>query len=73
MAQFVIATHSPILLTLPGATVLSIDEGRLREVSYRDTEHFQLTRDFLNAPERYHRHLFRSAEKDTDDESDGNT
>lgn len=60
VAQFIIATHSPILLTLPGATVLSIDEGHLREVSYRDTEHFQLTRDFLNAPERYHRHLFRS-------------
>jgi predicted ATPase len=60
VAQFIIATHSPILLTLPGATVLSIDEGRLREVGYRDTEHYQLTRDFLNAPERYHRHLFRS-------------
>lgn len=59
VAQFVIATHSPILLTLPGATVLSIEEGQLREVNYRDTEHFQLTRDFLNAPERYHRHLFR--------------
>lgn len=59
VAQFIVATHSPILLTLPGATVLSIEDGRLREVSYRDTEHYQLTRDFLNAPERYHRHLFR--------------
>jgi predicted ATPase len=66
VAQFVIATHSPILLTLPGATVLSIEEGRLREVSYRDTEHFQLTRDFLNAPERYHRHLFR---RESDDDT----
>jgi predicted ATPase len=60
VAQFIIATHSPILLTLPGATVLSIDEGRLRKVSYRDTEHYQLTRDFLNSPERFHRYLFRS-------------
>lgn len=59
VAQFIIATHSPILLTLPGARILSIEEGRLREVGYRDTEHFQLTRDFLNAPERFHRHLFR--------------
>jgi predicted ATPase len=67
VAQFIIATHSPILLTLPGATVLSIEEGKLREVSYRDTEHFQLTRDFLNAPERYHRHLFR---KESDSEED---
>jgi predicted ATPase len=71
VAQFVIATHSPILLTLPGATVLNIEDGRLREVSYRDTEHYQLTRDFLNAPERYHRHLFRSesAERDADDDA----
>lgn len=67
VAQFIIATHSPILLTLPGATVLSIEEGRLREVSYRDTEHFQLTRDFLNAPERYHRHLFRGETNEEDD------
>jgi predicted ATPase len=67
VAQFVIATHSPILLTLPNATVLSIEEGRPREVNYRDTEHFQLTRDFLNAPERYHRHLFRE-EADAEDE-----
>lgn len=59
VAQFIIATHSPILLTLPGATVLSIEEGRLRPVSYRETEHFQLMRDFLNAPERFHRYLFR--------------
>ncbi len=67
VAQFIIATHSPILLTLPGARVLSIEEGRLNEVSYRDTEHYRLTRDFLNAPERFHRHLFRS-QGDSDDE-----
>jgi predicted ATPase len=66
VAQFIIATHSPILLTLPGATVLSIEEGQLREVSYRDTEHFRLTRDFLNSPERFHRYLFRSDGDSTD-------
>lgn len=66
VAQFIIATHSPMLLTLPGATVLSIDEGRLREVSYKDTDHYQLTRDFLNKPERYHRHLFKGG--DTEEE-----
>lgn len=66
VAQFIIATHSPILLTLPGATVFSIEEGQLRAVSYRDTEHFQLTRDFLSAPERYHRHLFRSQNDEQD-------
>lgn len=61
-AQFIIATHSPILLTLPGARVLSCDERGMNEVDYRDTEHFRLTRDFLNAPERYHRHLFDDAD-----------
>lgn len=68
VAQFIVATHSPILLTLPGATVLNIEEGQLREVSYRDTEHFQLTRDFLNAPERFHRYLFRGAADSQDSE-----
>jgi predicted ATPase len=65
IAQFVIATHSPILLAFPGATVLSLDEGAIREVSYEETAHFRLTRDFLAAPDRYFRYLFAN-----DDDSD---
>ncbi len=57
VAQFVIATHSPILLAFPGATVLSLDDGEIRQVRYDETEHYQLTRSFLEAPERYFRHL----------------
>lgn len=57
VAQFIVATHSPILLTLPGARVLSLDGGSLAEIDYRETEHFRLTRDFLNAPDRFYRHL----------------
>lgn len=57
VAQFVIATHSPMLLTLPGATVLSLDDGAIRRVPYEETEHYRLTRDFLAAPERFYRHL----------------
>jgi len=60
-AQLIVATHSPILLSLPGARVLRCDERGLVEVDYRYTEHFRVTRDFLNAPERYHRHLFDEA------------
>jgi predicted ATPase len=67
VAQFVIATHSPILLTLPGSRVLSLDNGRISEVDYRETEHFRLTRDFLNAPERFFRHLLE-VERDADDD-----
>jgi len=57
VAQFVVATHSPILLTLPGAEVWSVADGRITPVDYRDTEHFRVTRDFLAAPERFFRHL----------------
>jgi len=64
VAQFIIATHSPILLTLPGARVLSLDGGTIREVDYRETEHFRLTRDFLNAPERFYRHLLEEGDPD---------
>lgn len=57
-SQFLIATHSPILLLYPGAAVISLDEGEVSEVHPEDTEHVRLTRDFLNAPERYFRALF---------------
>jgi predicted ATPase len=58
VAQFVIATHSPMLLTFPGATILSLDGGEIRAVNYQDTDHYRVTKDFLNAPERFYRHLF---------------
>jgi predicted ATPase len=57
-AQFLIATHSPIILSYPGATVYSLDGAGIVPVDYRDTRHFQITRDFLNCPERFYKHLF---------------
>ncbi|HSK18592.1 MAG TPA: AAA family ATPase [Longimicrobiales bacterium] len=57
IAQFIIATHSPILMAFPGATILSFDGEALEPIAYRDTEHFRITRDFLEAPERFFRHL----------------
>jgi predicted ATPase len=56
-AQFIIATHSPILLAFPGARILSFDGGDIREADYDSLEHVALTREFLNAPERFLRHL----------------
>ena len=56
-AQFVIATHSPILLAYPGATIYSFDEVPAAVVAYAELEHVVLTREFLNAPERYIRAL----------------
>jgi predicted ATPase len=66
-AQFLIATHSPIILSYPGAVLLSLDSDSVREIAYRETENYRITHDFLNSPERYFQHLFRT---DSDEESD---
>jgi len=47
-SQFIIATHSPILLAYPNAKILQFDGAGITEVAYEDTEHFAITRDFLN-------------------------
>lgn len=47
-SQFVIATHSPILLSYPNAKIIQFDRSGLSEVAYEDTEHYAVTRDFLN-------------------------
>ena len=46
--QFIIATHSPILLSYPNAKILQFDASGITEVAFEDTEHFAITRDFLN-------------------------
>ena len=46
-AQFIIATHSPILMAYPDATIYLLDDGPPREAAYRDTEHYTVTRNFL--------------------------
>jgi predicted ATPase len=57
-AQFIIATHSPILLCYPGAEVISTDGTTLKVIDYRESEHFRLTTAFLAHPDRYFRLLF---------------
>ncbi|MEA2530592.1 MAG: hypothetical protein QOG89_2236 [Thermomicrobiales bacterium] len=56
-AQFIIATHAPILLAFPGATILSFDGGAIAEVPYDEVTNVQLTRSFLAEPEAYLRRL----------------
>ena len=56
-AQFIIATHSPILMAFPGAEILSFDHRRLQPMAYQDLEHVTLTRDFLADPDSFLRHL----------------
>ncbi len=56
-SQFVIATHSPILLAYPGATIYQLSEVGIERVDYDDAEPVTLTRAFLGAPERFLRGL----------------
>lgn len=56
-SQFIIATHSPILLAAPGATILEITDGAIDEVSYDTAEPVALTRNFLGEPDRFLRYL----------------
>ncbi|TWR31029.1 AAA family ATPase [Mucilaginibacter pallidiroseus] len=47
-SQFIIATHSPILLAYPNAIIYQLDEWGIKQVKYEDTEHYMVTRYFLN-------------------------
>jgi predicted ATPase len=57
-SQFVIATHSPILMAYPGALIYELGTEGINQIAYEDTDHFRLTRDFLNGPERMLHYLF---------------
>lgn len=50
-SQIIIATHSPILMAYPRAKILLLDEEGIREVAYTETEHYEVTKDFLNRHE----------------------
>ena len=52
-AQFVIATHSPVLLAIPGARVFELGDDGVTETAYDDLETERFTRGFLEASERY--------------------
>lgn len=58
-SQFIIATHSPILLSYPHAKIIQFDGSGVSEVAYEDTEHFIVTRDFLNSYPRRLEQLLR--------------
>lgn len=51
-SQFIIATHSPILLAFPNALIYSFDDGNISKTSYENTSHYQITKDFLSNPSR---------------------
>jgi len=57
-SQFIIATHSPIIMSYPGALIYGLSEEGLRSVRYEETEHFMLTRQFMDDPKRFLERLF---------------
>ena len=59
-SQFIIATHSPILMAYPGALIYQIDKTGIFPVKYEETEHYQITKDFLINPDRMLRELLRN-------------
>ncbi len=56
-SQFIIATHSPIIMAMPEAEILEFKDGQIHPVSYRETEHYQITKQFLERPEAFLRGL----------------
>ena len=56
-SQFIIATHSPILLTMPDSEIFEFSENGISKVHYKDTEHYQITRNFLENPEKMLKYL----------------
>ena len=62
-SQFIVATHSPILMAYPGARIYELREDGIHPTTYQETEHYQLTRRFLENPERMLRYLFSDDEE----------
>ena len=55
--QFIIATHSPLIISTPKSTLYEIENGELVKKNYKDTKQFQLYKNFTNCPERYLKYL----------------
>lgn len=60
-SQFIIATHSPILLAYPGAQIFSFDSPKLTEIKYEDTEPYQIVKSFLGNKEKFLKMLFEES------------
>jgi predicted ATPase len=65
-SQFFIATHSPILMAYPVASIYQFDANGMSQVAYEETDHYQVMRSFLMNPERMLRNLLCSEERSHD-------
>lgn len=58
-SQFIISTHSPILMAIPDAEIFVLSENGIQLTPYQETEHFRITRQFLNAPDKMLSYLLK--------------
>jgi predicted ATPase len=65
-SQFIIATHSPIIMGYPDADIYVLDEKSVSKINYEESSHFQLTKYFLNHREKVLDDLFNEGRKDTE-------
>jgi predicted ATPase len=52
-AQFVIASHSPILLACPGAEIFNFDDNPVKQIDYEDTNHYRIYKEFMADPKKF--------------------
>lgn len=64
-AQFIIATHSPILLACPGAVIYTFDDSHIKQIAYEETTHYQVYKSFMEDPSRYIQPPERTALRET--------
>lgn len=56
-SQFIIATHSPIVMAYPKAEILQFSDTGIQQVLYKETEHYQITKQFIDRPEQMMKYL----------------
>ena len=59
-SQFIIATHSPIIMAYPNADILQFTDTGIEKVSYRETEHYKFMKQFMDAPEQMMKYLLNT-------------
>jgi predicted ATPase len=64
--QFIISTHSPILMAYPEARIFMLDQEGIQDVRYEDTEHYAITKAFLQDPGRMLRRIFEDIDNASD-------
>ena len=62
-SQFIMVTHSPILLGIPGAEILSFDDGQIHPIDYEDTDSYQITKMFIESKEQLLKRVLSDEDK----------